>query len=133
MTKRNFEETLDIIIKEDCRYSRDAYYFVRKALEYATEHFEKPPTGAKRHLTATELMDCIRLYAIEQFGPLTLNVLHHWGIYCTEDVGEIVFNLVEKKALGKSEEDSKEDFKDGYDFGEAFTRPFLPPSHPVFD
>lgn len=128
MRRRSFEEAIDIILQEDPRYPQEAYIFIREALEYAARELEKPKTGKERHLSAKELLDSSRSYAIEQYGPMALNVLHHWGIYSTKDFGEIVFNLVEKCALGKSDEDKKEDFDEGFDFGTAFSEPFLPPS-----
>jgi uncharacterized repeat protein (TIGR04138 family) len=70
----------------------------------------------------------MRRYALEQFGPMALTVLHRWGITCTGDFGEIVFSMVEAGALGKTDEDRREDFDGGYDFYEAFAKPFLPKS-----
>ena len=53
-------------------------------------------------------------------------VLNSWGVQRCEDFGELVFNLVNKGVLGKTEEDRKEDFAGGYDFEAAFRRPFRP-------
>jgi uncharacterized repeat protein (TIGR04138 family) len=53
-------------------------------------------------------------------------VLNRWGVRQCEDFGEIVFNLVEKRILGKTEQDRKEDFSGGYDFDEAFGQPYRP-------
>jgi uncharacterized repeat protein (TIGR04138 family) len=47
-------------------------------------------------------------------------VLGHWGIHTTEDLGEIVFSMVECGVLIKQEEDRREDFRNLYDFTEAF-------------
>jgi hypothetical protein len=38
----------------------------------------------------------------------------------------MVFNLVNRKLLGKTEKDRKEDFAGGYDFHTAFLSPYLP-------
>ncbi len=43
-----------------------------------------------------------------------------------EDVGNMVFNLVNAGAFGKTDEDTIESFRQGYDFREAFVIPFLP-------
>jgi len=130
MKNCNIEETISSILREDPRYRRDAYYFLQHALAYAAEHLDKPRTGKKRHLSAQELTDCIRIYALDEFGPLALTVLNHWGIQSTEDFGEIVFNMVDKGLLGKTDEDKKEDFDDGFDFETAFKDPFLPKTDP---
>ena len=51
---------------------------------------------------------------------MSRTVLEHWGLRGTEDVGEIVFALVESGVLVKQDGDRIEDFRDVYDFGEAF-------------
>lgn len=62
----------------------------------------------------------MREFVIEQYGPMAKVVLNHWGVYNTQDLGNIVFNLVEKKILSKTDGDSIADFKDVYDFEVAF-------------
>ena len=49
-----------------------------------------------------------------------------WGIHDCRDFGQVVFNLVECRVLGKTEEDSPSDFVGGYAFTEAFEKPFRP-------
>ena len=41
-------------------------------------------------------------------------------IHRTEDIGEIVFEMVGVGLLGKMDEDKPEDFANGYDFSKAF-------------
>jgi uncharacterized repeat protein (TIGR04138 family) len=82
-------------------------------------------------VTGGELLDGIRKFALKEYGPLTLTVLNHWGIRRCEDFGELVFIMVEKGLLGKTDEDRKEDFSGGYDFESAFRKPFLPERRPV--
>jgi uncharacterized repeat protein (TIGR04138 family) len=72
------------------------------------------------------LLAGIRDYGLQQYGPMTLIVLHEWGIRSCEDFGEIVFNMVENALLAKTDKDSREDFKGGYKFEDAFRKPFLP-------
>ena len=43
-----------------------------------------------------------------------------WGIHETEDVGRVVFAMVEHGILTKQDEDRPEDFADLFDFEEAF-------------
>lgn len=111
----NILETIEHIVKRDTRYKIDAYNFVLQALNYTVSKLKK-----SRHVTGRELLEGIRQYVKEQFGPMDRTVLEHWGINFTEDFGNIVFNLVDAKILSKTEEDSIEDFKDGYDFKEVF-------------
>jgi len=107
------------IVKEDQRYDLEAYLFVNQALEFLLGKL-----GKKRHVSGQELLEGIREYALQEYGPLSKNVLEYWGIYSCEDFGEIVFNMVGKKLMGKTERDSKKDFRHGYNFEEAFERPF---------
>ena len=118
MPEKKFEtldDALRAIRRSDPRYPVEAYHFVREALDYTLARRKK-----RGHVRGQELLEGLRLYAIEQFGPLTLSVFRNWNVHRTEDIGEIVFNLVETGVLGKTEKDSKEDFADGYDFEETF-------------
>jgi len=126
MRTGSFEETVELILKEDARYDYDAYFFVREALDFTVNMLKKPVTGPGRHVSGAELMEGMRAFALEQFGPLSKRVLNTWGIHGTSDFGEIVFHLVEKGELGKTESDTRQDFAGGFDFNEAFVRPFQP-------
>lgn len=121
MNQPDSTEILQEILTRDPRYTKDAYAFVRDGLDYTVRRMEKP-----RHVSGQELLGGIRVFALEEFGPMARTVLAGWGVTCTEDVGEIVFNMVESGLLGKTEEDSRSDFAGGYDFDEAFCRPFEP-------
>jgi len=119
------EATLDRITERDPRFHRDAYYFVRDALDVAQKKF--CGSGSEpQHVTGQQLLEGIREHALSEFGPMAKMVLEEWGVTRCEDFGDIVFNMVEASLLGKTEEDRREDFKDGYDFDEAFRKPFLP-------
>ena len=72
------------------------------------------------------MLDGLRVYSLDQFGPLTRTVLESWGVSRCEDFGEIVFNLIEYGILSKTDEDKKEDFASTYTFTAAFEEPFLP-------
>lgn len=120
------EDILQNILTRDPRYTSEAYAFVRAGLDYTVRRLDKP-----RHVSGQELLDGIREFALAEFGPMTRTVLNGWGIRRTEDIGEMVFNMVETGLLGKTEKDSRADFANGYDFDEAFRKPFLPASHPT--
>lgn len=111
----NILETMEDIVKRDVRYKIDAYNFVLDALNYTVKKLKKT-----RHITGKELLEGIKQYAKEQFGPMTRTVFEHWGLSSTEDFGNIVFNLVNTGLLRKTEQDSIEDFRNGYNFIEAF-------------
>ena len=113
---RNYLETLEDIIQRDPRYKIDAYNFVLEALNYTVTKLEKP-----RHVSGKELLEGVKQYLKEQFGPMARTVIEHWGIKSTEDIGHIVFNLVDAKILSKTEQDSLDDFKNAFDISEIFS------------
>ena len=133
MQQVNFDEVLEKIVAVDKRYHRDAYYFVREALDHTqkiSNRSKKPAANTPpRHVSGQELLGGIRDFALQQFGPMALTLLNEWGVTRCEDFGELVFNMVENRLLGKTDEDTRDDFKGGYDFVTAFKNPFLPASN----
>ena len=126
MQEVTFEEALEAIVAKDPRYQRDAYLFLREALDYTQQLVGKEDGGKVRHVTGQELLEGIRQLGLEQFGPMTLTVFEEWGVRTCRDFGEIVFNMVEIGLLAKTEKDSRADFQSGYEFEDAFRKPFLP-------
>lgn len=129
----NFESVIDTILKHDARFAREAYHFVREALDHTQRKVHKDTRSRRlenRHVSGQQLLEGIREHALAEFGPMALYVFGEWGIRRCEDFGDMVFNLVEhgNGMFGKTDTDSREDFKDGYDFAEVFRRPFLPSS-----
>jgi uncharacterized repeat protein (TIGR04138 family) len=131
MHETDFAEAVRQICAGDCPFDRQAFHFVREALDFTTSSLEKPKEGDNRHISGRQLTEGIRKYALQEFGPMAATVLKEWGITKTEDFGRIVFLLVETGKLGKTENDRIEDFMDGYDFYDAFTAPFLPDPEPA--
>jgi uncharacterized repeat protein (TIGR04138 family) len=128
MQEINFDEKVEMILRKDPRFAREAYGFVREALDYTQKNIGKENRGQVRHITGQELLDGIRQFALGQFGPMTVTVLEEWGVHNSRDFGEIVFNMVEIELLAKTESDNRDDFNNGYDFTDAFRKPFWPPS-----
>lgn len=126
MQEVNFEEVIEQVLARDRRYAREAYLFLRDALDHTQKGLARQTKGAVRHVTGRELLEGIRDYALQQFGPMALTVFEEWGIRSGEDFGEIVFNMIECGLLAKTDADSRADFAGGYDFAEAFRTPFLP-------
>jgi uncharacterized repeat protein (TIGR04138 family) len=123
----NFDEELEKIVTKDPRYSREAYLFVREALDHTQKIIGKPTRDdVPRHVSGQQLLEGIRDYALQQYGPMAITVLTEWGINRCEDFGEIVFNMVDNSLLAKTDNDSRTDFAGGYDFTSAFRAPFLP-------
>jgi uncharacterized repeat protein (TIGR04138 family) len=126
MQEINFDEAVEQILARDSRYTREAYLFVREALDYTQRLVGKETRGAIRHVSGQELLDGIRQFALNQFGPMAVTVFEEWGVHNCRDFGEIVFNMVETSLLAKTEKDTRDDFQNGYDFTEVFRKPFRP-------
>ncbi|HWP38990.1 MAG TPA: Minf_1886 family protein [Gemmatimonadales bacterium] len=101
----------------DGRYHPRAYVFVLAALEY---HHRK--AGARGHVGGRDLALACRDFALEHFGLTARTVLSHWGVESTEDIGRIVYVLIEAGLLIRQPSDRIEDFAGVYDFTEAFER-----------
>ena len=129
MQDLEFTEIVELICKEDPRFDRKAYTFIRQALDHTVKDLRKrqPDRTAKsQHVTGPELLGGIRDYALDQFGPLAKTVLNSWGITRCSDFGDLVFNLIDYNVFSKTDSDRREDFGEIYDFDEAFVKPFAP-------
>ena len=126
MKEAGFLEALMLVLERDPRYDVQAYLFIREALDFTVKQRTRPKRQRGRHVSGAELLEGARQYALREYGPLARTVLARWGVERCEDLGEIVFNLVDVGILGKSDEDKKEDFAGGYDFDTAFAAPFRP-------
>ena len=112
---------------EDRPYAPEAYEFVMQALDFTLRGLETP-----RHVSGAELLGGIRAFAREEFGPMARHVLNTWGVHESRDFGAIVFDLVERGVLARTDEDDIHDFDHGFDFHVEFERDYYA-QHPVFD
>lgn len=138
------------LLQRDRRYTLDAYLFVLESLSFAQESLgmgQEPPAEdleplpadseagrttrskqgrrrrqAERHVSGQELCEAARKYGLQQYGYLAPTVLAAWGIRRTDDIGEIVFNMIGIGQMRKTRADKREDFHDVYEFGDGFTR-----------
>jgi uncharacterized repeat protein (TIGR04138 family) len=130
MEQQKFCDVVDLIRKENPRFERRAYYFLRDALDHTVKTLKKaeqksPEKRVSNHVTGPELLEGIREFALKQYGPMTHFVLTDWGIRGCSDFGEMVYQLIDYGVFSKTDEDSKEDFSEIYDFKDAFVVPFL--------
>lgn len=133
MQNPDFSEIVALICKEDPRFDRKAYDFVRLGLDHTVKELRKKDAvraDKSRHVSGPELLEGLRAYALEQFGPLAKTVLNTWGIRRCRDFGDIVFNLIEYNVFSKTENDRREDFSDIFEFEDAFVKPFQPAKRP---
>lgn len=113
------DEILDRLKARNPRFHGKAYLFLLSSLHHVIAEMESP-----RHISGAELAEGARDLALDRFGPLARTVLEHWGIHSTEDLGEIVFALVEAGILVAESEDRPQDFQGLFDFEEAFDRDY---------
>lgn len=78
------------------------------------------PARFNRHVTGSQLCWAVRDVAVERWGLMARSVLARWNIRRTEDIGQIVFALVDNDWLQKQPTDSIDDFNHVFDFTEAF-------------
>jgi uncharacterized repeat protein (TIGR04138 family) len=108
-------EVIEQIAERDGRYRIGGYLLVLEGLDYASRK-----RGRVGHVSGKELLDAIRELVLDRYGPMAITVLMYFGVGCTEDFGNIVFNMVDGGVLGKTEKDTKEDFVNVYDFRDVF-------------
>lgn len=105
------------IVAKDGRFNARAYALLMDVVRYLGG-------DDRRHMSGEEILDEFKERALDQYGPLTYTVLTEWGLSCTEDIGEMMFNLVEGRRVSRDENDSAESFAGGYDFKETFLAPY---------
>ena len=124
----------------------DAYEFLKMALRFTVHNTprmnndepaeQSPPEPGvpdeSQHVTGQELLEGIRRYALEQFGLMTTWVFQHWGIDTTEDWGRMVFELIDRGEMYKTEHEQLSDFTDVYSFDRAFDLEYEIDTSPAF-
>jgi uncharacterized repeat protein (TIGR04138 family) len=126
--QKSFSEVVEQIIEKDPRYAKEAYIFLKEALEFTIKQKRRGKSETASHVDAVELLDGFRQLALKEFGPMVMTVLEYWGIAASDDVGRMVFNLIDAGVFGKTETDSVEDFCGTLNFRTAFVEPFEPRS-----
>ena len=114
-----YARSLETLVQRDNRYPLPAYGFMLAALHDTISHLERP-----RHISGQELVQGFRHFTREQFGPMASSVMEVWNLRSTEDLGVLVFNLIDIGLLSKTSEDRLEDFQDVYSFQEVFGGPY---------
>jgi uncharacterized repeat protein (TIGR04138 family) len=111
-----FWDAVDRIRETEPRYRREAYGFVVAALGVTVQALppERLADPVLRHLTGPELLRGLVRLARQEFGVLASTVFREWGVLSGEDIGRIVFRLVESGELSARPEDTVDDFR-GFD------------------
>ena len=126
MQAMQFEQSVVFILKRDRRFDPHAYFFLKEALDFTLKRIAETNGGQARHVSGPELLEGYRDFALEQFGPMAATLMTEWGVRKCQDVGDMVFLLIEEQVFGKQDSDRREDFSECFDFEDALVRPFLP-------
>lgn len=126
MERIHFDVAVKAVLEKDRRYQSDGYQFLKEALDHTIKSVRKDELIEHRHVSGPELLDGLVEFAKSKYGPMAVAVLESWGIREGEDVGAMVFNLIEVGAFGRSEDDRPEDFHGVVDLREALLAPYRP-------
>ena len=129
MRNERFDDAVSAILSTDTRYPREAYTLITAALDYTirgihAEHRALDDSSEGPHVSGQQLAEGLRDYMLSEFGPFAKGLLEDLNINSTDDIGELVYNLIEVGAFGKTDSDKKSDFHAVYDFEETFVLPF---------
>jgi uncharacterized repeat protein (TIGR04138 family) len=116
------------LVRRDPRFTYEAYEFVFDALEHTLTRLGRKAPGAEEnpeegelHVSAVELLEGACDLARREYGLMARVVLRMWGIRRTDDIGELVFTLIDANLMNKNEDDRRQDFNGVFDLGRALT------------
>jgi len=122
------------VARRDTRYAYEAYEFLFEALSHTQKMLGRvaEPTRTdpanenvvENHVSGPELLAGVIDLARREFGRMARVVFHLWGIDRTDDVGEIVFNLIDANLLSRTDRDRREDFHKLFDLDDVLLRDF---------
>ena len=123
------DDKLYEVLREDPRYPMEAYDFICETIEFTQEMLGRAPQeeddhDVDCHINGGELVRGACEFAVQEFGLMAPVVFKLWNIRRTNDVGNIVFNLIRAERLSKSERDDPDDFHDLFDIEKALTDGF---------
>lgn len=126
---------MDPRILELCRrpphFAYEAYDFVCDAVTHTQERLgradlvpgpDDPPD--EQHVSGAELARGLCELAVREFGMMAPVVFRQWNVRTTDDIGRMVFDLIDVGRLSKSDRDSPEDFRDLFDLPRALADGF---------
>jgi uncharacterized repeat protein (TIGR04138 family) len=126
MTDKSFSAIINCIVREDKRFSPEAYDFVAKAVSHTAGIVAKREQKA-RHISGRELIDGAITLATNEYGPLAYDVMKAWGIDSGKAIGEVVFNMLRHELLSKNDNDKLEDFDTHLNFSDEIRKRFSAP------
>jgi uncharacterized repeat protein (TIGR04138 family) len=129
-----YHQGLMEVARRDPRYAYEAYEFLFEALAHTQKRLGRvvEPTRADapqadhdhNHVSGQELVSGVIDLARNEFGRMARVVFHLWGIDRTDDIGEIVFNLIDANLLSRTERDQREDFHNLLDLDQVLLQDY---------
>lgn len=117
MDELDFErDAFKDITERDPRYNARAYTLLMDVVNYLIRE--------RKGASSAAILEEFRERTLDLYGPMSITVLSEWGLTKTEDIGEMMANLVKSGRLRQEKDDQFEDFAGGYDFREAFFGPY---------
>ena len=104
-----------------------AYVFVSESLKTAQELIGRQLVGRldeTHHISGPELLEGVRVLGLRLYGLMAPVVFRHWGLSSTDDFGRIVFEMIERGEMRKSETDQLSDFHGIYAIDESFAHDY---------
>ena len=123
------------LLKRDRHFKMESYRFINEALAYAQNVLKmghaapSEPTAEvdaiqERHVSGQDLSRAVKEYAVDQFGFMARPVLAELGINKTDDIGRVVYNLIEIGFMRKTADDRLDDFNNVFNLGEELDKSF---------
>jgi uncharacterized repeat protein (TIGR04138 family) len=124
---------LEELARRDPRYAVEAYEFVFAALAHTLRRLGRTPPGGAGpweggHVSVAELLDGARDLALREYGLLARVVFHAWGVDATDDLGEVVFNLVSAGLMDPTPDDQRGRFHNAFDLDQALLQGYRIPA-----
>lgn len=121
ISKEDYRKRIDEIVKNDTRYHREAYSFTVMALNYAVLVLYKT-----KEISAAEMVEGIKAYGLEKFGPMCRAVFEYWGLYSSTDFALVIYNLIDQSVVVGDKESILGDFeKHTFDFKTELEKPYF--------
>ena len=109
---------IEELAHRDPRYAPEAYQFVFDALDYASRRASRAQAGAvadEEHISVPDFIRGARELALRDFGMMAPAVFRAWGVRRSDDLGEIVFNLIGAGLMDPAAADDRGAFHDACD------------------
>jgi len=116
------------LCRESPHFAYEAYEFVCEAVTFTMKRLGRnaeivEPTP-DQHVSGAELLRGVCDLAIREYGMMAPVVFKQWGVRTTDDIGTMVFKLINVELLSRSDRDAPEDFHELFDLHRTLAEGF---------